>query len=300
MFIVNNRKFFFILSALLIAGSVWAIAAFGLNLGIDFKGGSLLEVSYTEARPTFEPIKTKLDTLGLGSYVLTPAGKKNYTLKARDLTPDEKTAVVSAFSQDPLNVAKEEKFNSIGPVVGSELKEKALVAILLVVLCIVLFITFAFRKVSKPVASWKYGLSTIIALAHDVIIPTGIFVAWINFHGGEIDLLFVTALLAILGYSVHDTIVVFDRVRENLSHGNNKGGDDFRNTVGNSLTQTFGRSINTSLTIFLALMALYFVGGESTRDFAFVLLVGVVAGTYSSIFVAAPLLVTLERFQKSS
>ena len=300
MFIVNNRKFFFILSALLIAGSVWSIMAFGLHLGIDFKGGSLLEVSYAGNRPELESLKTRLDTLNLGAYVLTPAGDKNYTLKARDLTPEEKTAVVSAFSTDTSNPAKEEKFNSIGPVVGSDLKEKALVAILIVVLCIVLFITFAFRKVSKPVASWKYGLATIVALAHDVIIPTGIFVAWTHFNGGEIDLLFVTALLAILGYSVHDTIVVFDRVRENLSTSQVDKFDKeiYQEIVGNSLTQTFGRSINTSLTIFLALSALYFLGGESTRDFAFVLLVGVVAGTYSSIFVAAPLLVTLEKFQK--
>lgn len=298
MFIVNNRKFFFILSALLILGSVWSVMAFGLHLGIDFKGGSLLEVSYSESRPDLETVKTRLDTLGLGAYVLTPAGDKNYTLKARDLTPEEKTAVVTALSVNALDLPKEEKFNSIGPVVGNELKEKALVAILIVVLCIVLFITFAFRKVSKPVASWKYGFATIVALAHDVIIPTGIFVAWTHFHGGEIDLLFVTALLAILGYSVHDTIVVFDRVRENLGHGNVKNSEDFKNTVGNSLTQTFGRSINTSLTIFLALTALYFIGGESTRDFAFVLLVGVIAGTYSSIFVASPLLVTLEKLQK--
>jgi preprotein translocase subunit SecF len=165
-----------------------------------------------------------------------------------------------------------------------------------VIICIVLFITFAFRKVSEPVASWKYGLATVVALAHDVVIPTGIFIVWSHFKGGEIDLLFVTALLAILGYSVHDTIVVFDRVRENLrtSHGK----ISFIDTVGQSLTQTFGRSINTSLTIFLALIALYFFGGEATKNFAFVLLVGVVAGTYSSIFVASPLLVTLNNFQK--
>ena len=122
------------------------------------------------------------------------------------------------------------------------------------------------RKVSRPVASWKYGLATIVALAHDVVIPTGVFVAWTHFHGGEIDLLFVTALLAILGYSVHDTIVVFDRVRENLRVGTGK--EPFVETVGKSVTQTLGRSINTSVTIFLSLAALYFIGGETTKDFA--------------------------------
>ncbi len=296
MFIVNNRKFFFILAAILILGSVFAMWRFGFNLGIDFKGGSLLEVSYQEARPEPEVIKTGLNALELGNYILTPSGNLNYILKTRDLNPTEKVVVLSAFQKDPSNPAKEERFNSLGPVVGSQLKTKAMTAILIVILCIVLFITFAFRKVSKPVASWKYGLATIIALAHDVVIPTGVFVTWIHFHGGEIDLLFVTALLAILGYSVHDTIVVFDRVRENLKTGNGK--ESFVETVGKSVTQTFGRSINTSLTIFLSLVALYFIGGESTRDFAFVLLVGVIAGTYSSIFVASPLLVTLEKFQK--
>lgn len=296
MFIINNRKFFFILSGLLMLGSIVSVAVFGLNFGIDFKGGSLLEVSYASTRPELESIKADLDTLDLGTYVLTPVGNLNYVLKARDIAPAEKTEIMSVFSKDQSNPAKEESFSSVGPVVGNQLKNKAFVAILLVIICIVLFITFAFRKVSHPVASWKYGLAVIVALVHDVVIPTGVFVFWAHFYGGEIDLLFVTALLAILGYSVHDTIVVFDRVRENLKVGTGK--ETFTETVGKSVTQTFGRSINTSLTIFLALAALYFIGGESTRDFAFVLLIGVIAGTYSSIFVASPLLVTLEKLQK--
>lgn len=303
MFIVNNRKFFFLLSSVLVIGSLVAIFVYGLHLGIDFKGGSLLEVSYPNTgvetmstRPALETVKANLNNLGLGTYVLAPSGSDRFILKTRDLNPNEKVTVMSAFQIDSKYPAKEERFNSIGPVVGDQLKNKAMIAIIAVIICIVLFITFAFRKVSHPVASWKYGLATIVALAHDVIIPTGVFVAWIHFKGGEIDLLFVTALLAILGYSVHDTIVVFDRVRENLRESHGKG--SFVETVGKSVTQTFGRSINTSLTIFLALVALYFIGGETTKDFAFVLLVGVIAGTYSSIFVASPLLVTLEKLQK--
>ncbi len=296
MTIINHRKIFFTLSAVLVLGSIIAMIVFGLNFGIDFKGGSLLEVSYQTARPTPEIIKQGLDNLGLGAYILSPSGNSNYILKTGEITPAEKPLVMSAFQKDLANPAKEESFSSIGPVVGSQLKNKAYVAIILVIICIVLFITFAFRKVSHPVASWKYGLATIVALFHDVIIPTGVFVVWTHFHGGEIDLLFVTALLAILGYSVHDTIVVFDRVRENLKVGSGK--ETFTETVGKSVTQTFGRSINTSLTIFLALIALYFIGGTSTKDFAFVLLVGIITGTYSSIFVASPLLVTLEKLQK--
>jgi preprotein translocase subunit SecF len=292
MFIVNHRKIFFTISGLLILASIFAMVKFGFNFGIDFKGGSILEMNYSEARPDMPQIKSGLDNLNLGTYILTPSGEKNYVLKARELTPAEKTQVESVFTG-----ATEVRFNSIGPVVGNELKNKAFVAVGVVMICIVLFITFAFRKVSFPVASWKYGLATIIALAHDVIIPTGVFIVWARLHGGEIDLLFVTALLAILGYSVHDTIVVFDRVRENLRVGSDKGSgkENFVETVGKSVSQTFGRSINTSLTIFLALIALYFIGGASTKDFAFVLLIGVIVGTYSSIFVASPLLVTLQK-----
>jgi preprotein translocase subunit SecF len=308
MFIVNNRKFFFALSTILVALSFVAMYVYGLNFGIDFKGGSILEVSYQELpvetmtqRPNPESVKVGLNGLNLGTYVLTPSGDSNYILKTREITPAEKTQVVGVFSNNGSLEVKEERFNSVGPTVGDELKNKAYLAIIVVLICIVLFITFAFRKVSFPVPSWKYGLATIIALAHDVIVPTGIYVVWTHFRGGEIDLLFVTALLAILGYSVHDTIVVFDRVRENLRLGHdNKSKNTFAETVGGSLTQTMGRSINTSLTIFLALVALYFMGGEATRNFAFVLLVGVIAGTYSSIFLASTLLVTLEKVQKKS
>lgn len=301
MFIINHRKIFFTLSALLIVCSIVVMFAYGFNFGIDFKGGSVLEVHYedsTRGRPDLETAKAELDLQNLGPYTLIPSGTLNYILKTRQLSQEEKTSLLEVFSFETYLV-EEVRFNSIGPTVGSQLKTKALLAIALVIICIVLFITFAFRKVSHPVASWKYGLATIVALAHDVVIPTGVFVAWIHFHGGQIDLLFVTALLAILGYSVHDTIVVFDRVRENLKT-ESKSKESFAETVGRSITQTFGRSINTSLTIFLALSALYFIGGESTRDFAFVLLVGVIAGTYSSIFVASPLLVTLEKMQKKN
>lgn len=304
MFIINNRKFFFILSAVLVIGSVFSMYFYGLKLGIDFKGGSLLEVSYPElienmsSRPDPEIVKANLDKLDLGTYVLTPSGISNFVLRTRDLTPEEKTEVISAFSpMDGVSqyIPKEEKFNSIGPVVGNQMKNKAMVAIVVVIVCILLFVTFAFRKVSLPVASWKYGLITIIALAHDVIIPTGVYVVYSKFTGAEIDLLFVSALLAILGYSVHDTIVVFDRVRENLRNDFKKSFDEI---VGDSLVKTMSRSINTSLTTFLALISLYLVGGDATKDFAFVLLMGILVGTYSSVFVASPLLVTLEKLQK--
>jgi preprotein translocase subunit SecF len=188
----------------------------------------------------------------------------------------------------------EKRFDSIGPVLGAEAARKAVTSVFLVLLAIVLFITYAFRQVSEPVSSWKYGIVAIIALAHDVIIPTGVFAILGHFAGYEVDTLFVTALLVVLGFSVHDTIVVFDRIRENLRHAPAK--KEFETIVGESVSQTFTRSINTSLTTLLALIVLYFVGGEATHHFSLALIIGIVAGTYSSIFIGSPLLVTLQKW----
>ncbi|MHB1316282.1 MAG: protein translocase subunit SecF [Minisyncoccota bacterium] len=301
MFIVKNRIVFFIISLILIIGSFLAFSKYGMNYGIDFKGGSILEVTYVDVdgsvTPSLEQVKTLLSENGLSNTLVSPRGEKGYSIKMKELTQEEKNGVIRTLTSGGVNPVIVEKFNAIGPVVGDELRQKAFVAIAVVILCIVLFIMFAFRKVRNPL---NYGLATIIALAHDVIIPTGVYVVWSHYTGAEIDILFVTALLAILGYSVHDTIVVFDRVRENLMRApSGKNSPSFETVVGESVTQTMGRSINTSLTIFITLIALYFVGGQATQHFAFVLLVGVVAGTYSSIFVASPLLVTLEGFRKN-
>lgn len=301
MFIVKHRIVFFIISILLIVGSFGAVAKYGMNYGIDFKGGSILEVTYVEVdgstTPSLEEVKGILGGAGIENPLVSPRGDKGYAIKMKELSQEEKNAVIRALTSNGTNPVVVEKFNAIGPVVGNELKQKAYLAISIVILCIMLFIMFAFRKVRNPL---NYGLATIIALAHDVIIPTGIYVVWSHYTGAEIDLLFVTALLAILGYSVHDTIVVFDRVRENLmraSSGSGKNAPVFAEVVGASVTQTMGRSINTSVTIFITLLALYFVGGQSTQHFAFILLTGVIVGTYSSIFVASPLLVTLENWR---
>lgn len=299
MFVIKYRKIFFIITGVLMTFSLFALFFWGLNFGIDFKGGSILEVSYISApRPELDGVKEKLSALDLGDYSIRPSGEAGFVLRTKEISQDKKEEIIGALSADG-SVPREERFNTIGPIVGKELRNKAFVAIGVAILAIVLFITFAFRKVSEPVASWKYGLATIIALTHDVLVPTGIFILFTKIYGGDIDLLFVTALLAILGYSVHDTIVVFDRVRENLrvnreTHRN----EEFEKTVGRSVRQTFGRSINTSLTIFLVLIALYFLGGESTKNFALVLLIGIIVGTYSSIFLASPLLVWFEKIQK--
>jgi preprotein translocase subunit SecF len=281
MWVIKYRKIWFALSVLLLAASFVAMYVYGFNLSIDFKGGTITEVAYIE-RPAKDIIESKIDQPGAS---VRASGESNYIIR----------------SKEPLKIdlgGEIIRQNTIGPVAGAELQSKASKAILVVVLMIVLFVTFAFRGVSKPVSSWKYGFATIIALAHDVIIPTGVFVLLGHLSGVEIDLLFVTGLLAILGYSVHDTIVVFDRVRENLKEW--KDGQDFEATVGKSVSQTFARSINTSLTIFITLLALYIFGSPATEHFALLLIVGLIAGTYSSIFIASPLLVTFFKSKRGA
>ena len=215
-------------------------------------------------------------------------------MKSRTLTEDERVKLVADLSIDGKYPLTQTNFTSIGPSVGQELVSKAIFAIVLVVIAIVLYIAFAFRTVSKPVASWKYGIIAIATLVHDIAIPAGVFALLGHFYGAEVDTLFVVALLTVLGISVSDTIVVFDRIRENLK---NHTAPTFAETVGKSLSQTFVRSINTSLTVILVLISLFFFGPLATKNFALVLIVGMFFGTYSSIFVASPLLVIAEGLQ---
>jgi preprotein translocase subunit SecF len=297
MNIITYRKVFFAISGILLALSVAAVLIYGFRLGTDFRGGSILELSYPAGRPEGTAITQGLDAEEIGSYSLRPSGEDRFVLRSRELSPDEKDRVVAVMSGGGESVV--ERFNTVGPVAGTELARKSVIALALVILAIVLFITYAFRKVSEPVQSWKYGLATILALAHDVIIPTGIYVFLGQYMNLEIDLLFVTALLAILGYSVHDTIVVFDRIRENLSKNQEcRRNEGFSETVGRSVSETFTRSINTSVTLFLVLGALYFLGSETTKAFSLILLLGAIVGTYSSICIASPLLVTFSKMGK--
>lgn len=294
MFVIKYKKIFFIISGVFVLLSIFSISIFGLNLGIDFTGGSILEVSYFEERPDFSAIQRVIDELDLGVYTLQTIGDNGFVIKLRFLTEEERISLVNAFSMSGNLQVTEERFNSIGPAIGSELKRKALVAIAVVVIMIILFITYVFRQVSRPVSSWKYGLVAIVALIHDIIIPVGIFTFLGYLIGFEIDILFVMALLAILGFSVNDTIVVFDRIRENLKINQeiNKK-EKFEDTVGKSLSQTFIRSINTSVTTFFVLLTLFLFGGEVTKNFSLVLMMGIIFGTYSSIFLASPLILVM-------
>jgi preprotein translocase subunit SecF len=305
MFIVKNRKIFYSISILFIVCSILAVSIFGLTAGIDFKGGSSIEFVYSDIRPEVNTVNSKIESLNfkepIGVYSVVPLGEKGYVLKLRTITDEERASIVSAVSvSSSTNSVEFKKINSVGPTLGAEAQRKAVTSLVLVILFIVLYLTFAFRKVSDPVSSWKYGVISIVALCHDVIIPTGIFAILGHYFAGfEVDTLFVTAILVILGFSVHDTIVVFDRVRENLKNNrSDKGGRSFEEIVGMSIKQTFMRSINTSLTTLFAVLVVYLVGPVATQNFALTLLFGVFFGTYSSIFIASNLLVTVEAWQK--
>jgi preprotein translocase subunit SecF len=290
MFIIKHKKIFVWISIILVTLSIVAIATFGLNLGIDFKGGSLTEVEYSTVRPEQSVIETDLSTLSLGQALVQPIGEKGYSIKTRAVSDKEHQAILASLGAD----AVEKSFTSIGPSVGAELVRKSLLSFILVSLGIIFWIAFSFRKVSKPVSSWRYGLIAIVTLIHDIMIPVGVFAVLSHIFGVEVDTLFVVAVLTVLGLSVSDTIVVFDRIRENIRVGHWK---TFEETVGNSIAQVYTRSIATSATVIIALLALVFFGPKSTKVFAMMLTAGMFFGTYSSIFLASPLLVFVENWQ---
>jgi len=291
--IIKYRNAWFTLSLLLVIGSVLALIVFPLRYGIDFTGGSLMEVEFTAQAPQLAAVGSLLNEAGYKDVVVQPLGEKGMIIRLPGI--DEPThQKILASMKEKLGGLEERRFESVGPTVGNELRKNAMWSLSLVLLGICSYIAFAFRKVSKPVASWKYGIITLIpAIFHDVLLPIGIFAVVGHFYLAEINSAFIAALLTILGFSVHDTIVVFDRIRENLLKTNGT----FEDIVERSVNETLARSINTSLTIFFPLLAIFLFGGESLKWFSMVLIAGLIAGTYSSIFLCAPLLVV---FQKKS
>lgn len=288
MFVIKYKKVFVYISIALVVLSIASISYFGLNLGIDFKGGAQMEVVYSGVRPEQEVVDTAVKASGISEALIQPTGTDGYSIKTRSLTEQERATLLTTLG----TTASEKSFTSIGPSVGRELARKAITAFILVSLGIILFIAFSFRKVTKPVSSWKYGLIAIVTLIHDILIPVGVFVILSHLFHIEVDTLFVVAILTILGLSVSDTIVVFDRIRENIRLN---PGANFEHTVGKSLEQVYTRSIMTSLTVILVLLSLVFFGPVSTKLFAIMLTAGMFFGTYSSIFLASPLLVLVSQ-----
>jgi preprotein translocase subunit SecF len=287
---VQKRGLFLSISGALVIASILALIFWGLNFGIDFKGGSLLEAEFGGYQPTIAEVQESLSGVSLNNLVIQPTSD---SLILRFKESDEATHQAVLTALEEMSAAregagfKELRFDAVGPTIGQELKSKSFNATFIILILIIAFISFVFRKVSRPVASWKYGVAAIIALVHDILITLGVFSVLGHFYGLEINTPFIAAILTVLGYSVNDTIIVFDRIRENLPKSN----QDFENTVNLSVNQTLARSINTSFSAILALLAIIVLGGDTIKDFALALAIGIFIGTYSSIFIASPVLV---------
>ena len=290
MHIIQQRKYAYAFSLTVTVLSVVALSIWGLRLGIDFKGGTLLEVQFTiDPTPEVSQVTEALEPIGLQSLTVQPTEDRAILLRYLSSDENANDQVLEKLKGLDAGV-KQLRTNFIGGSVSSQIKKNAIMGILLAVIGIALYIAWAFRKVSAPVTSWEYGLGAIIALGHDILVTLGVFAVLGKFYGIEVGVPFIAALLTILGYSVNDTIVVYDRVRENLLREHGK--TDFEETVNRSLNQTLGRSVNTSMTVIITLLAITIFGGESIRYFSLAILVGVTFGTYSSIYVASALLVT--------
>lgn len=333
--IIGRRHFWFAFSGVILAISIFSAPLLGLKLGMDFTGGSLLEIKFTQEisaaqindvinetqnqlsqkttsflpyalaqnvqpsnvqpasiQPTENSADLKKPPIDLGKAVINSSGPNTFIIKIKDIS-EENHALLLQKLKEKFGALEEIRFTTIGPTVGSTLKKKALQALGIAIIMIVLYIAFAFRNVPKHINPWRFGACAIVALIHDVIIPFGAFVILGSFLGVELDILFITALLALIGYSINDTIVVFDRIRENLKH--QKAGETFAEIANKSVNETLARSINTSLTTVLAILPLAFFGAESIKYFIIVLIIGIISGTYSSIFIASTMMVELHK-----
>lgn len=272
-------KAYLVLGAVMIAASVGMIALFGLRFGIDFTGGSALEFEYQDARPAVLEVQERLSGLSLGSVYIQPIGEKGMVARMSHISEAAHQQILSRLGDK----ATEVKFESIGPAIGKELRSKTLQMVFTALAVILLYVTFAFRKAIEYARSWQYGVTVLLTAIHDVLIPAGVLAYLGRFYQVEVNIPVVVALLTVLGYSINDTIVVFDRVRENVIR---RIGDDFRDTVNRSLRQMFLRCVNTYLTTLFPLFALYILGGETLRYFSLSLIIGIAAGIYSSLFLA--------------
>lgn len=274
--------------------SIISLFIWGLKFGIDFTGGTLMEVKFENNIPSNQEIEKSLEDLNLNSLIIQPSGDNSALLRYASEDDATNQSVMKALEEKYPGVTQQ-RVDFINSSVSKELKSKSLMAIFWAVAGIMAYIAWAFRKVSRPVESWKYGAGAVIALIHDILITVGVFSVLGHYYGMEVGISFIAALLTILGFSVHDTIVVYDRTRENLIRSSGK--EKFPDIVNRSLNETLIRSINTSLTVIITLLAIHIFGGESIKDFSLALLVGVTFGTYSSIFIASALLVTIYNFQ---
>jgi len=305
MNIIGKKYFYFFLSGLVIVPGIISLILWGIKPSIDFTGGTLLELKFAQTQNSKlktqnlnEEIKKIVETNNIEITSVQGSGENSYLLRMKPIDNTQHQKLMEAFKKQYGDV-REERFETVGPTVGRETTQNAAKAVVIASMIIVLYIAWAFRQIPKPHSSFKFGICAVIALIHDILVIVGLFSLFGHFFKVEVDSLFITALLTIMGFSVHDTIVVFDRIRENLRR---MAGEPFDFIVNESIVQTLARSLSTSLTVLFTLFALLLFGGETIRWFIVALLIGITSGTYSSIFNAAPLLVVWEQWssRKSS
>ena len=288
MFDITGKRFlFFLISEALILIGIISLVVFGLKPGIEFSSGSMLTVSFEQEVAQSE-LKQELVNLGYPNVIIQRTGEGDFFIRTRELTGEDKTALESALITR-FGSATEREFNSVSPMVAAETAHNAAIAVAVAAIGILLYITWAFRRMPKP---FHYGICAIIALVHDVLVVLGIFCILGAILGWEINLMFITGVLAVIGYSINNTVVVFDRIRENLRKGIST---DFEVVVNSSLVETLSRSLNTSITTIFVVLALLLFVGASIQNFAIVLLIGIIAGTYSSLCIAPTLLIVWQR-----
>ncbi len=288
--IVGHKKIWFTISIVLVGIAVGAIATFGFKERAELKGGTLWEFTVSGQNLSVSDVQNELaNNLHIAdAQVNFDSANQSFLVRFGNVDEPTHQQYVNELTTAWPSF-RELSFQSISASVGADLRNKAIIAIILVLVGISLYIAFAFRKAQRPISSWKYGWITLLTLFHDVAIPAGMLAILGHFVNVQIDSNFIVALLVVMGFSVHDTIVVFDRIRENLL--NHRGKVPFSTIINDSVNQTLARSINTSLTLILVLLALYFVGPADLKYFVLTLLVGVTTGIYSSIFIASPALV---------
>ncbi len=293
--VIKHKAWFLWISGTLVALAFIAVVLFGFKPGVEFTGGTLWQLRLGQPSVSESELKSFfIQTLGQKDAVIYPdLSTDSYLVKLPTIDEAQHQSDLAQLNA-AYGTTTELQFQAIGPTIGKQLEQRSIQAIVLVILVISIYISFAFRKVSYPVKSWKYGVVTMITLFHDVVIPAGVLAVLSRFWGVEMDSNFIVALLVIMGFSVHDTIVVFDRIRENLLMRH--GSSSFDQVVNESINQTFARSINTSLALALVLVAMLIFGQPSLRLFVGIMLIGTIAGTYSSIFVASPLLTIWHKF----
>lgn len=287
--LMGKKWWFFILSTVMIIPGLISLALYGLNLGVDFTGGALLEYKF-ERVVNKDEIRQVISRDGAEVSSVVESGDASYIIKTKPIT-EQKVAKIKEDLQGEFGSVDILRVESVGPTIGAETTRNAFISLALASVMIVIYLALAFRKVPKPTSPWRFGVTAVVALLHDVLLLVGLFSILGHFFKVEVDVLFVTAALTVVGFSVHDTIVVFDRIRENLPKHLSK---NFSQVANISVTQTLARSLNTSLTVVFVLVALLLFGGESIRWFVVALLAGIISGTYSSIFNATALLALWE------